>query len=101
MLYPGGGYSYTRHPVMGAGDALTELLLMFLVVVSLIAEARGNANTIVALTIWTIALIVEKPISVDHADHFIKEIHPAEEVVRALGAQREAADAMPTPPGRR
>lgn len=85
IMYPGGGYFYTRHPVMGIGDALTELLLMVMVVASLIDVLRGNGNGFVPLAIWGTALIIEKSISVYHATHFIKEFIPIDKVVQGHG----------------
>ncbi|NIS67704.1 MAG: hypothetical protein GTO12_01755, partial [Proteobacteria bacterium] len=30
LIYPGGGYFYTRHPFLGVGDAITETVLLVL-----------------------------------------------------------------------
>lgn len=88
ILYPGGGYFYTRHPVLGIGDAITELILMVLAAVSLIDVLRGDRIGYVSLAIWGTALIVEKTISVYHADHFIKEYIPEEKEVHAHGGMK-------------
>lgn len=88
IMYPGGGYFYTRHPVMGTGDAITELMLTVLLVVSLIDLLRGNGNGFVPLAIWGTALIIEKSISVYHATHFIKEFIPIDKVVRGQGGAK-------------
>jgi len=88
IIYPGGGYFYTRHPVLGVGDAITELVLLVLVVVSLIDALQGNGNGFVPLAIWGTALIIEKSISVYHSNHFINEYIPEEKVVQTLGGPK-------------
>lgn len=88
ILYPGGGYFYTRHPVLGAGDAVTELILLVLVIASLVDALQGNGTGFVPLAIWGTALIIEKAISVYHSNHFIREFIPEEKVVQAQGGMR-------------
>lgn len=85
IIYPGGGYFYTGHPVLGTGDAITELILIVFAVAALFGALRGNENGFLPLAIWGTALIVEKAISVYHSNHFIKEYIPEEETVKALG----------------
>lgn len=85
ILYPGGGYFYTGHPVLGIGDAITELVLMVLAISSLVEVMSGNGAGYVPLAIWGGALIVEKAISVYHSNHFIREYIPKEKTVRVLG----------------
>lgn len=85
ILYPGGGYFYTGHPVLGIGDAITELFLLVIVIASLIGVLRGDGNGLVPLAICGMALIIEKAISVYHSNHFIKEYIPEEKVVKAPG----------------
>ncbi len=85
ILYPGGGYFYAGHPVLGIGDALAELVLMALVITSLMEVLGGNGNGSVLLAIWGTALIVEKAISVYHSSHFIREYIPKEKTFRVAG----------------
>jgi len=84
ILYPGGGYFYTRHPLLGAGDALTELILTALVIMSLLGALKSGTGY-VPLAIWGTALLLEKAVSVYHSNHFIREYIPEEKEVRALG----------------
>lgn len=90
LIYPGGGYFYTRHPVLGVGDAITELILLVLLVASLIDALQSNGNGFVPLAIWGTALIIEKSISVYHSNHFIKDYIPEEKVVPTLGGTKTA-----------
>ncbi|GAG81966.1 unnamed protein product, partial [marine sediment metagenome] len=34
IVYPGGGYFYTRHPIMGIADAFVEVSLATLIITS-------------------------------------------------------------------
>lgn len=88
LIFPGGGYFYTRHPVLGVGDAITELILLVLVVASLIDALRGSGNGFGPLAIWGTALIIEKSISVYHSNHFINEYIPEEKVVQTFGGTK-------------
>jgi hypothetical protein len=83
IIFPGGGYFYTRHPWLGIGDALTETLLIALVIVTLIATINSPENS-VALIIYIIALILEKAISVYHSNHFVDEYIPKEKEIPPL-----------------
>lgn len=87
LIYPGGGYFHTRHPLLGLGDALTELLLTMLVAVSIIGILQGYDGGFFNLAFFGIALTFEKGISVLHADHFVKEYIPRDKkvVVRTAG----------------
>ena len=82
ILYPGGGYFYTDHPFLGIGDAITELGLMIVVVVSAIAVARGFEEGIFLLVISGILLVLEKVVSVFHSNHFVEEYIPREKEIR-------------------
>jgi hypothetical protein len=75
-IYPGGGYFYTRHPILGVGDAITEVVLMIMVILSLVMAIRGVEGGFITLLFWTIALVFEKLISVYHSDQFIDEYIP-------------------------
>ncbi|MCH8082679.1 MAG: hypothetical protein IH885_00425 [Myxococcales bacterium] len=85
ILIPGGGYFYTRHPILGLGDAAVEVFLIGLVLVALFATggevAAGESSiedTMVMLGIFGGALAYEKMLSIYHANHFIKEFIPKE-----------------------
>lgn len=78
LIYPGGGYFYTRHPFLGMSDAIVEAILLVLVIVSLIDVTKGVEGSGVELFIFGILLVIEKAISVYHANHFIKEYIPKE-----------------------
>ena len=78
LIYPGGGYFYTRHPFLGVSDAIVETILLVLVIVSLIDAIKGVEGSGYELFPFAILLVIEKLISVYHSNHFIKEYIPKE-----------------------
>ena len=78
LIYPGGGYFYTRHPFLGVSDAIVETILLVLVIVSLIDAIKGVEGSGYKLFPFAILLVIEKLISVYHSNHFIKEYIPKE-----------------------
>ncbi len=84
LLYPGGGYFYTRHPFLGVGDALTEFILLILVIVSLVEIMKGNQTGFAALIFYGIVLTVEKAITVYHSNHFVKEYITMEKEINPI-----------------
>ncbi len=81
IFLPGGGYFYTRHPWIGFGDAITELILIFATFVFFLqyfmSPVKDMADLYMGLFFGAI-LVVEKLITVYHAKHFIKEYIPVE-----------------------
>jgi hypothetical protein len=80
LLFPGGGYFYTGHPLLGAADALAEMVLLVLVLTSLAGVLSGSASPddTVGLVMFGLMLVLEKVVSVYHARHYVKEFLPAE-----------------------
>ena len=42
IVFPGGGYFYTRHPFFGIGDAITEVILIIVVIIGIISTLSGE-----------------------------------------------------------
>ena len=83
IIYPGGGYFYTRHPISGLSDAFVELFLMTLIITSLIDTVRGIENGgFSAVVVLTIALVIEKAITVYDSNKFIDEYIPIESDIK-------------------
>jgi hypothetical protein len=81
IFLPGGGYFYTRHPWLGIGDAITELVLIFFTFVFLLEYYMSPERDVSLLYLglfFGAILTVEKLITVYHAKHFIKEYIPVE-----------------------
>jgi len=84
LIYPGGGYFYTRHPFLGISDSIVETILLILVIVSIINVTKGVKGNGVELFIFGIFLVIEKAISVYHSNHFIKEYIPKEKDIAPI-----------------
>jgi len=84
IIYPGGGYFFTRHPFLGVSDAIVEIIFLVGVIVSLIGVINGIEGSGVDLWIFAILLAYEKFISVYHTNHFIKEYIPVEKEIKAI-----------------
>jgi hypothetical protein len=85
IIYPGGGYFYTRHPVLGLGDAFVELILMTMIITSLIDAMRGTGDAdFSVLFFWAIVLAIEKAVTVHDSNKFINEYIPLEKEIKPL-----------------
>jgi hypothetical protein len=73
VIYPGGGYFYTRHYALGILDAIGESTLLFLLVVSLIKLIGGDSEAMGTAIVMAILLAFEKVITIMHADKFVDE----------------------------
>jgi hypothetical protein len=91
ILFPGGGYFYTGHPLLGLSDALVETYLTILVIVALASAISGTAGGIAALVSISMILVLEKALTVYHSNHFIKEFIPRD---RLIGATTGAPSAQ-------
>ena len=87
IIYPGGGYFYTNHPFLGAGDAFAETGLTVYGLVGMVNLTLGNRDKTVGpfeLVVFGIILVVEKLYSVFHAKHYVKEYIPVEKDIRPI-----------------
>lgn len=78
IIYPGGGYFYTGHPLLGISDAFVEVILIVLVAVAIAGLVNGAPDAGGQLLLFGFFLVLEKLISVYHSHHFIKEYIPEE-----------------------
>jgi hypothetical protein len=75
ILLPGGGYFYTRHPLLGIMDAITEGLLIIFLLANVVGALRR-------IELWgpvlfvAILLFFEKLITIYHAKHYVSEYIP-------------------------
>jgi hypothetical protein len=86
LIFPGGGYFYTGHWFLGIGDAVTELVLIVFLILSLMTASGGEEGAWVTTAIVAVFLAFEKAISLYHTDHFIEEYLPAEKLVLPHGS---------------
>ena len=75
-MFPGGGYFYTGHPLMGFSDAVTEVILTVLLVASIVSITKGEPAFPAAL--FGFILVIEKLMTVHHAIGWIEEFIPIE-----------------------
>lgn len=90
LIYPGGGYFYTGHPLLGIVDAITELVLSVLLLLSIIGTIMGEEASAGGVVFFGIFLAVEKLITVYHSNHFINEFLPVDKEVKPRPAVAEA-----------
>jgi hypothetical protein len=86
IIYPGGGYFYTRHWWLGIVDAITEIILLVLVIVALVDALQGSQEGFTPFVVILILLVIEKIISVYHSNHFIKEYIPTKKEITPVTA---------------
>ncbi len=75
IVFPGGGYFYTGHPVLGIMDAITEGGLTILLITNIVGASRRFELWGSVLFVATL-LFVEKLITIYHAKHYINEYIP-------------------------
>ncbi len=80
LLFPGGGYFYARHPIMGIGDAIVEtILLIALISLSISAftspEPAAGWAAVIPVAFF---LSIEKLITIYDTKHFINEYIPVD-----------------------
>ena len=73
---PGGGYFYTGHPFLGLFDAVVELSFLTAIIVSLMPDSTYQYGNLGVAAVLALLLIIEKLITIYHANHFVKEYLP-------------------------
>lgn len=82
MAWPGGGYFYTRHPLLGAGDAAAELLIAIGLIAAIMDAVYGMEGGLDSIIFLGVVLTVEKMGTIYHANHFVKEFIPEDKNVQ-------------------
>jgi len=96
VLVPGGGYFYTGHPFLGAGDALGEAYLVILTLVVLLAGLAGDAEAMATFPFVLMVLVLEKLLTVYHSNSFLAEFIP--ENLKAMRSSRPVQRVQPEQP---
>jgi hypothetical protein len=88
ILYPGGGYFYTGHPILGIGDAIVEGVLLIILIGGLITAWAGDqgAEARILVAIVGGALALEKAQTIYHAIHYVNEYIPLEKTFAPVTA---------------
>jgi tetratricopeptide (TPR) repeat protein len=77
IIFPGGGYFYAGHPVLGIMDAITEGILLIALIAKLLDAFKGLESWISVLFI-AVLLFIEKLITIYHVKHYISEYIPVD-----------------------
>jgi tetratricopeptide (TPR) repeat protein len=75
ILFPGGGYFYARHPILGTMDAITEGVL-WIVLVTRVVEVLGGIESWGPVLYVGVILFLKKWITVYHSKNYINEYIP-------------------------
>src|SRR4030042_1988556 len=80
LLFPGGGYFYTNHPVMGIGDAIVEPILLIALISTFISAFTVHELPVALAAMIPIAFVLtlEKMITIYDTKHFINEYIPVD-----------------------
>lgn len=83
LLFPGGGYFYTGHPVVGIMDAITEGILLILLLFNVVG-ALGGIELWGSVLFVAVLLFFEKLITIYHAKHYISEYIPIDKNIAVV-----------------
>ena len=97
LLFPGGGYFYTRRWGLGILDAIGESYLFLITLLALTGTALGDLAALPVFVVFGAALAFEKLLTVYHAKNFIAEFIPRDP--QPLSVRRSApVEEAPAPP---
>jgi hypothetical protein len=93
IIFPGGGYFYSRHYLIGFLNAILELFLIsyFIYIAYFLNQALiGTRESMSYLVLLGILFLIIKSISVIHSNHFIDEFIPKDsQLKRAASGGKE------------
>jgi hypothetical protein len=76
IFFPGGGYFYTRHYLLGILNAVLEIYLIGYLVVTVQDVLQGLSSSLIYVVFLAVIFFAEKCITVVHATHFVDEFIP-------------------------
>jgi hypothetical protein len=76
LIYPGGGYFYTRHYLLASMDAIAETWLSVLLVLSVLDILKNVQGGLFFSIFVLLLLALEKAITIGHSNRFIDEFIP-------------------------
>jgi hypothetical protein len=83
ILFPGGGYFYTRYYLIGLLNAIVEIFLLAYIAMILQDVANKVEGSMTYLTVLGAVFLFVKIISVIHSTHFIEEFIPRKREIQA------------------
>ncbi|UCF31721.1 MAG: zf-TFIIB domain-containing protein [bacterium] len=87
ILFPGGGYFYTRHIFLGLADAIVEISLIVFLLLFLLGHFSGDPRFQggwPVAAILSAVLLLEKLVTIYHANVFVREYIPVEKTFRRI-----------------
>jgi hypothetical protein len=91
IIFPGGGYFYARHYMIGFLNAVLELFLLFyigFIIFSLSRALNGSQESILLLVILGAVFLIQKIIAVIHSNHFIDEFIPRDTKLKPASSRK-------------
>jgi hypothetical protein len=92
IIFPGGGYFYTRHYMIGFLNAILELYLLFYIGyigLSFSDELNGSRDSILLLVALGAIFLIQKIIAVIHSNHFIDEFIPRDKKLQPSSPRKK------------
>jgi hypothetical protein len=83
ILFPGGGYFYTRHYLLGLLNAIVEIFLLLYMAVTVEDVLNKVEGSVIYLVVLGAIFVAVKIISVIHSTHFIEEFIPRKKEIQA------------------
>jgi hypothetical protein len=83
ILFPGGGYFYTRHYLLGLLNAIVEIFLLLYIAMTVEDVLNKVEGSVVYLLVLGAIFVAVKIISVIHSTHFIAEFIPRKKEIQA------------------
>ena len=92
IIFPGGGYFYTRHYLLGFLNAILELFFIFyfVYIAYLLNRAlNGTRESIVYMVLLGVIFLIIKIISIVHSNHFIDEFIPRDKRLKPAASRNK------------
>ena len=83
ILFPGGGYFYTRNYLIGLLDAMVEIFLLAYIAVILPDVQSNIEGSMGKMSVIAAIFVAVKIISIIHSTHFINEFIPRQKEIQA------------------
>jgi len=94
IIFPGGGYFYTRHPVIGIFEAVMETIIFLLLIAASIAFSLSSPSAprsiVQAIILCAIALGFEKMVTALFSNKCVEDFIPKQRRVEVLIGQSPA-----------
>jgi hypothetical protein len=101
IIFPGGGYFYTRHPIIGLLEAIMEIIVFLLLVAStaafLISAPSAPRSITQAILLCAIILGYEKTVTALFSNKCVEDFIPKQRRVEVLIDQSPAHWSSPEP----